>query len=283
VIRYCQRAGIPLFVCNDSNIRSEGRLPAHKQLAKRGLYGWWMPRVNGVMPMGEYGEEFFLKYGASAERMYRLPYTPAYEYFAEVDAEGLQRFCDKLGLRPDRRYFLFSGRLVEVKRVDLLIAAFSAISAQRPDWDLLVAGDGRLRDELRDSLLAELRSRVVWCGFLEQSETRLAYHAADALVLPSDREPWGVVVQEAMAAGLAVVASDVVGAAHELVEDGVSGAIFSAGSVEGLQRALSDVSQADKIDTLKANARVALEHWRQRVDPVAEMRRALSDVKILTN
>ena len=58
-----------------------------------------------------------------------------------------------------------------------------------------------------------LRSRVVWTGFLDHGEPAFVYHSADVLVLPSDREPWALVIQEAMAAGLTVVASDVVGAA----------------------------------------------------------------------
>lgn len=280
LIRYCHAAGVPLFVNTDSNIRSEARLPPVKSWLKRQSYSWWLKRSAGVMPMGRLGEDFFRKYGADSRRFYRLPYTPDYEAFATVRPDQLQRFRQQHRLCGGRRILLFSGRLAPVKRVDLLIAAFASVAGERPEWDLLIAGDGPLRDELQRAA-ARLGSRVVWTGFLEQDELKLAYHSADVLVLPSDREPWAVVVQEAMAAGLAVVASDVVGAADELVADGRAGRIFAAGDVEALRQALLDVTGAERIDEYKQRARDALWAWREKLDPVAEVRRALADAGVL--
>jgi glycosyltransferase involved in cell wall biosynthesis len=176
---------------------------------------------------------------------------------------------------------MFSGRLITQKRVDLVIDAFAAIAAERRDWDLLVVGDGLLRDELRRRVPESLRSRVVWTGFVEGNESALSYHAADVLLLPSDYEPWALVVQEAMAAGLAVIASDVVGAAHELVEDGVNGRIFPVGNLKELIGAVRQVTAADAIQAMKKNSRGVLAKYRETVDPVAEVRRALADVGVL--
>jgi glycosyltransferase involved in cell wall biosynthesis len=108
-----------------------------------------------------------------------------------------------------------------------------------------------------------------------------AYHAADALVLPSDLEPWAVVVQEAMAAGLAVISSDVVGAAFELVQDGVSGRIFPAGNTTELVRAILDVTESHAIDRYRSRAYQSLQDWRARINPADEIRRALTDCKVL--
>jgi glycosyltransferase involved in cell wall biosynthesis len=283
VIRHCHRAGIPLFVNNDSNIRSELRLSPLAAWAKRRIYAWWLPRVSGVMPMGRLGEEFFLKYGCRREHMYFVPYTPHYEAFREVDQGRLQRFRAKFGLRSDRRYLLYSGRLAPVKRVDLLIDAFAQIGAERPEWDLLIVGDGPLRDELHRRVPAAVASRVVWVGFLEQDQLAAAYHAADVLVLPSDREPWAVVVQEALAAGLPVVASDVVGAAHEIVKNGKSGRVFQAGNLADLRMSLLEVADIGRLDRMKKMTAESLAEWRTRIDPVAEVRRALVDVGVLSN
>lgn len=281
VIRHCCRAGIPLFVNNDSNIRSELRLSPLRAWLKRRTYAWWLKRVSGVMPMGELGNKFFLKHGADPNSFYCVPYTPDYEAFITVDADRLNQFCGKYGLSQQRRHFLFSGRLVLVKRVDLLIDAFAAIGTLRPEWDLLIAGDGVLGDELRRRVPEGLQARVKWTGFLQQDELKLAYHSADVLLLPSDREPWGLVVQEAMAAGLAVIASDAVGAAHELITDGLAGRIFHVGSVQGLQQAMLEVSAPEHIDQLKSRAPVALASWRHRIDPVFEVRRALREHSVL--
>jgi glycosyltransferase involved in cell wall biosynthesis len=281
VIAHCHRTGVPLFVNNDSNIRSERSLSPLAAWAKRRTYAWWLARVSGVMPMGRLGDEFFLKYGADTRRFYHVPYTPDYADFEQVDAERLDQFRGRYGLCRGRKYLLYSGRLVPVKRVDLLIDAFARLAEERPTWDVLIAGDGPLGEELRRRVPDRLCSRVVWTGFLEQEELKLAYHAADVLVLPSDREPWAVVVQEAMSAGLVVVASDVVGAAHELISDGESGRIVPSGDVDSLAKALREVTASDRLDRYKEQSARALAAWRESSDPVAEVRRALSDVGVL--
>jgi glycosyltransferase involved in cell wall biosynthesis len=282
-IRNCHQARIPLFVNNDSNIRNDRHMRPAKRWLKRRLYHWWLRRVSGVMSMGEYGDQFFIHYGADPQRLYHVPCVPDYDAFAERDAERLERFRQRFGVSPDRKYLLFSGRLVGLKRVDLLIDAFAAIAAERPSWDLLVAGDGPLAGELRERVPKSLRKRVIWAGFLEQEDLKTAYHASDVLVLPSDREAWSVVIQEAMAAGLVVVSSDIPGAAHELVEDKRSGRIFAAGDLAALVQAIDDVTRPDAIDAYKAASRAALDDWRRASDPVQEIRRALIDAGVLSN
>lgn len=281
LMNYCYRRNIPFFVRNDSNIRNEPALSLIKRTIKRGLYHWWMRRAAGVFSMGSLGDAFFVKYGADPSRLYRAPYWPDFSAFATCDASGLERFRQTFGLRPNRRYLMFSGRLVSVKRVDLVVDAFVAIAADRPNWDLLIAGDGVLRPALQRRVPEVLKSRVVWTGFLDGVNMRLAYHAADVLVLPSDREPWAVVVQEAMAAGLVVVASDVVGAAHELVEDGQSGRIFPIGNLRALEAALLDVTANEKFAQYKRHSHEAVKQYQIDVDPIQEIRRALTDVGVL--
>jgi glycosyltransferase involved in cell wall biosynthesis len=278
---YCHRHGIPFFVRNDSNIRGEPRLSPLKSFVKRTLYAWWIKRAAGVCSMGKLGDEFFVKYGADPKRLYRVPYWPDYDAFTTADKDALARFKRKFGLNDQRRYLVYSGRLVPQKRVDLLIDAFAGIAAERPEWDLLIVGDGVLGQELRSRVPEGLRQRVVWCGFLDGDQPALAYHCGDVLVLPSESEPWALVVQEAMAAGLAVVASDVVGAAHELIRGDVGGRIFRSGDCDSLRNALLEVTAADRIDEIKREAAAALEDYRYEVDPVAEIRRALCDVGVL--
>jgi glycosyltransferase involved in cell wall biosynthesis len=274
-IRHCHRAGIPLFVRNDSNVRGE-RQSGIRQFAKSRLYAWWMHRVSGIMSMGEYGDQFFLKYGADPSRIYRVPYWPDFDRFACCDPARLERFFREFGLERSRRRLLYSGRFVPQKHVHLLIDAFAAVADQRPDWDLLIVGDGRLGDELRRRVPERLRERFVWTGFLNQDNCSLAYHSAEVLVIPSETEPWGIVVQEAMAAGLTVVASDTVGSARDLITDGVSGRIFSAGSLGGLSRAILDIT-AEGTSDYRRRAREALATWRIKADPIAQIRRALTD------
>jgi glycosyltransferase involved in cell wall biosynthesis len=252
-----------------------------KRLLKRRVYAWWVKRASGAMSMGTLGDQFFVKYGVDPRYLYRVPCWPDFESFARVDEVGLTRFRRRFGLSRERHYLMYSGRLVANKRVDLLIDAFSAIAAERPAWDLLVVGDGVLGDELRQRVPEPIRSRIVWTGFLDGDEPRHAYHAADVLVLPSDFEPWALVVQEAMAAGLTVISSDVSGAAYDLVEDGKSGQIFPAGDRAALERAILQVTAENALAGFKSRSRAAIDQWIEETDPVAEVRRALADVHVL--
>src|SRR5262249_8090015 len=151
---------------------------------------------------------------------------PDYAMIASITEDEIRSIYARHQLPPDRNYVLYCGRLVRVKRVDLVIAAFVAIASERPDWDLLIVGDGPLRQQLQQQVPEALRHRVHWTGFSgDQREVAALQRGARVLVIPSDFEPWGVVVNEALAAGLAVVASDAVGAAAELVRDGVNGRV----------------------------------------------------------
>jgi glycosyltransferase involved in cell wall biosynthesis len=149
-----------------------------------------------------------------------------------------------------------------VKRPDLAVRAFVEIAGLRPDWDLVMIGEGPLRHEVEAIIPEHLRPRIIWTGFLN-NVTELAglYANCDVLLLPSDHEPWGVVVVEAAAAGLAIIASDKVGANPELVHDGVNGAIFAAGNLRLLREALLTVTAAEKCDALKVRSRHAFREW----------------------
>ena len=280
-IRYCNAVGIPLFVNSDSNIHGDRSISPYKRWLKKRLYSWWLSRVTGVMSMGELGDQFFSYYGAKRSQIYRVPYWPDYDTFARIDSDHLNQFRRKFGLSADRNYILYSGRLVPQKRVDLLIDAYASIAAVRPSWDLLIVGAGGLRHELQQCVPSAVQSRVVWAGFLEGVDLMAAYHAADVMVLPSEREPWALVVQEAMAAGVPVVASDIVGAARELVEDKISGRIFQSGDCASLQTALMDLTDLSNLPAYKQNTRTALIHYRKSVDPIREIRRAFVDAGVL--
>jgi glycosyltransferase involved in cell wall biosynthesis len=270
-----------LFYHNDSNFRRERELSVARQLGKSMLYGWWMPKVTGIFSMGRMGDQFFLKYGARPEQLYHVPWTPDYSRYEHADPEVLAAFRRKFKLRDNRRYILFSGRLIQLKRVDLLIDAFAAIADSRPDWDLLIVGDGVLRSELEARVPERLRDRVVWTGFLQESECAVAYHAAEFMVLPSDIEHWSLVVLEALTAGRPVVSSDAVGAAYDLVADRKNGGIFPAGDLPALKQCLLEATDEANLRAYQAQARPTLDAWRSQNDPVAEVRRALVDSGML--
>jgi glycosyltransferase involved in cell wall biosynthesis len=281
VLRWCHRAGVPAFLFGDSNVRGDraagwtGRL---KRLVLPRVLGW----CAGVLACGSLGQEYFARYGVPRDRMFLTPYEPDYDLIGRVTPADVSAARRRFGLDPARRYLLFSGRLVTDKRVDLLLDAFAAVAPDRPAWDLAVLGGGPLAEALRGRVPDGLRDRVRWLGFLgDPAAVGAVYRAAAVLALPSDYEPWAVVVNEAVAAGLALVASDVVGAAAELVRPGVNGFVFPRGDLAALTRCLREVTDPGRCDALRAGAAAVLADWRRRADPVAGLRAALRAAGVL--
>jgi 1,2-diacylglycerol 3-alpha-glucosyltransferase len=125
------------------------------------------------------------------------------------------------------RYFLYVGRLAAEKNLESLIGSFAEARRRGLDYSLVMVGDGPLRGHLEaQARKAGLENRVLFAG-LKTAPRILPYYAfAHAFVLPSRREPWGLVVNEAMAAGLPVIVSNRCGCAGDLVEHGVNGFLF---------------------------------------------------------
>ena len=139
-----------------------------------------------------------------------------------------------------RHSFLFVGRLVPQKAVDILAAAYRRYRelAAEP-WDLHVVGIGPMEAELRAI------PGVVLHGFLLPPALAELMHGVSAFVLPSRAEPYGLVVHEATAAGLPVLVSETAGAVPGLVQDGVNGWIVPAGDEQRWAQALLRMSASD--------------------------------------
>jgi glycosyltransferase involved in cell wall biosynthesis len=282
IVRWCHRRGIPCLLTADSNIRSDFARGAKGRL-KKWLVGALMRRCAVLLPFGTLGKAFFEKYGGDPGRMFFFPLEPDYRLIREIPAAAVRSAMDRFALRPGRRRIVYSGRLVAVKRVDLLLDGFAAIADRRPQWDLLVVGDGADRAALEGRLPQPLRGRITWTGHLDdQPLVGALYRSSDVLVLPSDYEPWALVVNEAAAAGLALVTSDVVGATAELVRDGVNGRVFPAGDGPALTQCLLEVTDPEKVERMKAASADVLADWRRRADPIQGLRGALCRAGVLS-
>ncbi len=131
-------------------------------------------------------------------------------------------FLERYSFLRGRRLFLFLSRIHRKKGCDLLLEAFARIAAAHPDWDLVMAGPDE--DDLRPQLEAQARAlgiaqRVHWTGMLTGDLKWGALHAAEAFVLPSHQENFGVAVVEALACGLPVLISDKVNIWPDIVQD----------------------------------------------------------------
>jgi len=281
ILHWCHRTGLPCFLTGDSNIRGDtAGFP--KSWLKRIVVSRVVSWVQGVMPCGTLGEAYFLKYGADPKRVFYYSREPDCEMIQQLPLDVIARTQKEFGLHDDRRRIVYCGRLVPIKRVDLAIDAFAAIARDRPQWDLVVIGDGQCEDELKKRVPSDLHDRIIWTGFIADPQQIAAiYRASDILVLPSDFEPWALVILEAAAAEMAIISSYAVAAAAEVVREGVNGGIFDVGDLDGLIQRMQTVTQDDRIDDMKAASAQLLNDWRTRADPVEALREALKTVGVL--
>ncbi len=268
LIRWARHAGVPLLPTSDSNVFAEGRVPPLRRLVKRFYIRWLIRSVAGLTVSGTCGRAYYRIYLDHDKPTFVYPFEPDYEALSSCDEGARRQFMQRGGLDPGRRRLLYCGRLSSVKRVDMLIDAFAQVADQRPKWDLVIAGDGDQRQTLEQRVPAGLRDRVRWLGFLQFDDIAICYHCCDVLVLPSDFEPWALVVNEAMAAGLAVIATEVVGAATDLVRQNINGMIVPPRNMRQLTEAIRQVTDEPRCDRMRAAAGDSLKDWRAAADPV---------------
>ena len=238
-------SGVPVLLRGESNLLNPPSGP--KAVAKRTLLSALFRRVSAFLAIGRYNAEFYRAHGVPEGRIHLAPYAVDNDAFLARAAECLPRrdaLRRELGIAEDRPVVLFSGKLIGVKRPLDLLRAFERAAADVPA-SLVFLGDGALRGELEAYVAERGIGHVHFAGFRNQGELGPYFAVADAFVLPSGYEPWGLVVNEAMCFGLPVVASDHVGATGDLVREGKNGFVFPAGDVDAL---------ADRLRTLLADA-----------------------------
>jgi len=238
VLRWCRRRGIPYFV------RSEAILPerrsAPKRLAKRIMLKPAIKNADAWLAAGTLAKRYLVHYGADPEKVFFLNYTVDEEFFSAKSRETRlkrEEIKSEMGIKSGC-VVLFSGRLAPMKGLNTLFDAFSRVKRKKRDVALLLLGTGPLEKELKLRAALEGLEDVHFAGFHQPEELPRFYGISDILVLPSVYEPWGIVVNEALACGLPVIASDVAGAAEDLVIPGETGYRFKAGDSRGLAGAL---------------------------------------------
>jgi len=137
------------------------------------------------------------------------------------------------------------ARLVPVKNLDKLIHAWKEVETQVGDWKLCLIGDGPLNTELSQLMTQLQLKRVIIKEAINYPLLPEYLHNADALILPSLSETWGLVVNEAMAAGLPVLLSDKVNAAESLLKNGVNGYIFNPYEIHDISNAICKFVKLD--------------------------------------
>jgi glycosyltransferase involved in cell wall biosynthesis len=217
---------------------------------RRWLYWGEIPGVNARSPLGLWARRRLQAPLGRATAIAAIGSRAAASYnalFPQVPVFDIPYFCNLEPFRhasetrppapTGRVRLLFSGQLIDRKGIDLLMHAFLESLRDAPDLELHILGDGPMRFEL-ERAAAAAGDRIVFLGHRTPAELPGLFSEADIFVLPSRHDGWGVVVNEAIGAGLPIVASDGVGAAHDVIAQGVNGLITSAGDANALRDAI---------------------------------------------
>lgn len=229
------RPGRTRVLLHAESILTNPRRSLPKRAAKQVLLRMLFSRVDHFLAIGTLSREYFEAYGVAPDRITLAPYSVDNGYFAgrsleaRTDPAAARR---KLGLPTDRPIFLYCSKVLPHKRPLDVLRAFARARRAAPAA-LAYVGDGEQTPALlREIERLGMQHDVHVLGFRNQSDLPEIYGACDVFVQASEREPWGMVVNEAMACGMAVCASDQVGSARDLVRD--NGGIFPVGDVARL-------------------------------------------------
>lgn len=226
---WARERNIPFLLWTESNAADHRGRSTFVEYLKRKYLGM----CRGFVVPGEASKSYLQQLGLPAELIFKAPDAVDNELFtqgARMARTNLATVRKRIDV-PER-YFLNVGRLIRAKGVFDLLEAYAKLDEEiRASVGLVFVGEGDAKSELirRASLI---RPGTVKVSLFVQKEQLAEFYAlADAFVFPTHSDPWGLVVNEAMASGLPVIASNVAGCVSDLVEDGWNGFIVPVSDV----------------------------------------------------
>lgn len=259
-LAWCRRRR-RIAVCMAESKEDDGPRVGWRESIKRIL----VSQFDAAQAAGTRAAEYIAQLGLPPDRIF-LGYSVVNNaYFAEQAAEARRQpeAANHLpGLSDPTPYFLASNRFVERKNLPLLLRAYAAYRSLTPSpWRLVMLGDGELRSELEALVERRGIEGVVFAGFRQIDELPVYYAHASAFVHPARIDQWGLVVNEAMAAGLPVIVSSGAGCSTDLVEEGRNGFTFSPSSETELTQHLVALSTEVNLAQFSRHSREVIARW----------------------
>ena len=266
-------SGIPLLFGTDAHQLN----PRDKKFWKISIKKWLLPKIfrlaDTVMVHSSGAVKFMDSLRIPKHNVQLVPFIVDNEWWiAQSQQVNRALVRQQWGIPQDAPLVLFCAKLQAWKRPQDVLQAFA--KANVPSAYLVLAGEGPLRESLEtEAKSLKILDQVKFLGFVNQSQLPSVYTAADLFVLPSEHEPFGVVVNEAMLCNCAVVVSNKVGARYDLIREGETGFVYPCGDIEALtkilQKMLTDKVQLSQMGKMACQQ---MEHWspRDRVEAVIQ-------------
>jgi glycosyltransferase involved in cell wall biosynthesis len=241
-IAAARRAGLPVFVREETHLGLRRGLL--KRLVRKPLMAAFYRSLSGVLAIGSANAAFYREMGVPDDRVFCMPYTVDNARFikgARLSEEQRKKVRGELGIVDSDPIVLYAAKLQARKHPDDVLRAAARLRDRGICFHVVIVGSGEMAAELTHLAAGLKLENVHFRGFVNQSILPQIYGASDVFVLPSENEPWGLAINEAMCAGLPIVASTSVGCAPDLVQEYINGHTFVPGDVEGLADALQPI------------------------------------------
>ena len=251
----------PLYFRGDSTLLDDATGFSIKESLRRLLLQWVYGHVDFALSPGTASDAYFLNAGLSANQIIRASHAIDNERFAGNQSPynsvepslkiRAQDWRKELSIAEDTKVYLFAGKLEPKKDPELLIRTFLRLHQQYPNTHLVIVGNGILEQTLKQSSSTSHNpsplTPITFLPFQNQSIMPLVYRLGDVFVLPSKGpgETWGLAINEAMACGRPVIASDKCGAAADMIKDKENGFVFKAGDENDLYKCMEKIVNAD--------------------------------------
>jgi len=262
-IAAAKSAGLPVMMRCETHLRMQRGLT--KATLRKPIMRTFYHFIDRFLAIGSANASFLRAMSVPSDKIFPVPYTIDNDRFsrsARTDSSQRDQLRRSFGIADNLPVVLFAAKFQKRKRADDLIRAAAVLQAAGIEFHLMLVGSGEQEARLK-AMSAELElARVSFPGFANQSVLPDLYAACDVFVLPSDNETWGLTVNEAMCAGLPIVASAEIGCADDLVKNGVNGHSFETGDIEGLAGALRPILCDPSLRKRMSTAsRELISHW----------------------
>jgi glycosyltransferase involved in cell wall biosynthesis len=217
-------------------------------------------------------KRFICSLGVAEDRVVITPYVVDNDYIASVAGHTCRdRVREDWQVPAGAVVALFCAKFIPRKRPQDALQAFAR--AKVPNSYLVMVGEGPLADSLKEEARQlGIEEQVRFPGLIKYSRLPEAYAASDVLVFPSEHEPYGLPINEAMICGTPAIASDRVGAVYDLVEEGITGFVYACGDVEALSAILKRVlSDHELLKAVSEAARNRMQSWSPRENAEATL------------
>lgn len=245
---WARRNAVPFVAWIESTARDRRNGRYLAEFLKTGF----IRHCDALVVPGKSAFEYARRFGVPEQNIFTAPNAVDTELFAsQADAVRQDATAHRRSLRLPSRFFLFVGRLVPEKGVFDLLDAYAKLNSQlRSEIGLVLAGEGSSRSELVRRASAIRPGSVHFAGFIHREHLATYYALAEVFVFATHTDPWGLVVNEAMACSLPIISSAAAGCAADLVQDYWNGRVVPACDSDLLSAAMDELSRDEPLRVL---------------------------------